>query len=252
HQCKVTGKKTHCQFFAIRSGMSKAVSHSLPASYQIGLAVEGLLEEECKCFEWNLCPFKGKNLTSAKTLLLIQYLLSHNMDPSIQNNVVFCWACAVGPMKAVELLLEHSSVDPADRENEAIVNAASGGHINILKRLLPLPNVDPNANEDMPLYFAACHGHSDVVNFMLKLPRTDPKKAHSEALYGASHGRHKDTMKLLLTDEFVDPSKAMYLTALRNQPEILDIMLKDGRGHPTGPDIHQFFVGLCDANTFKQ
>ncbi|ORY30511.1 hypothetical protein BCR33DRAFT_567276 [Rhizoclosmatium globosum] len=249
HQCNATGKKTHCQFLDIKHGNFKAVLRFLPASYQIGLAVEGLFAEE-HIYCWRPCSLKDKELSAANTLLLVRYLAMQGIDPSFQNDAVFRWASTVGSLEAVELLLEHSSVDPAARDNEAIVNAASGGHLNIVKRLLSLPNVDANAKEDRSLYCAALNGHSEVVKILLPLPRTDPRKVLSEALFRASHEGHKDTTKLLLAVECVDPSKAMFYTALRNDPDGLDILLKDGRGHPTGPDIHRVFHKLVRRQYF--
>lgn len=147
---------------------------------------------------------KSIELNYAKPVLKLIQL--NFVDPSIDNNKAFIWACSNNHIEIVKLLLIDIRVDPAVLNNKAIRYASSVGHNEIVKLLLANEKVDPTAINNEAIKSASRYNKLEVVKMLLSDERVNPCASNNEAIYDAIDKGLDDIMNLLLESKKMDLS----------------------------------------------
>lgn len=177
------------------------------------------------------------NSPSNSDIDVVKLALLLGTDPSIQDNEAMIYACKIGSLGLVQILLEDDRVDPSAQNNEAICFAAQNGHLNIVDLLLKDNRVDPSTQNNRPLIIAAKKGHSDIVKLLLNNNRVDSSEYYCTVAiaYGVQNG-HLEVVKIFKDNKFLYSSQlgnlALILAAELGHTDILKLFLEDKRLDP--------------------
>jgi len=219
---------------------------------QNAVYLDGLLESEVVVEEGDdsvKIPPTPVEYTRLITLekLIDRYGLERNpLDIIYKRNELFATAIETGDIDTVDLLLSNKEDVITDASDcfgrfSPLLLATKNGHLTIVDRLL-LENEVFNFNIADPLFLSAENNHVELVDRLLQIPGIGDR--YYEALQVAIKEEHVHVIERLLQDDRVDPLKCYWtvidLLRLRKTdelqrtraPEILDILLKDGRLNP--------------------
>ncbi|KAJ3097782.1 hypothetical protein HK100_005258 [Physocladia obscura] len=144
------------------------------------------------------------------------------------NGIVFRWACSVGNVPLVQMLLDHG-VDPAIYGNDALQWAVTRGHEKVVELLLADARVDPATDANFALRSACIMGHGPTVQLLLTDKRSNPCVENGLCLRAAAQNDHVEVVKLLLADGRVDPIVAIQPAARAKKYKALKLLLQDPR-----------------------
>eukprot|EP01117_Protostelium_nocturnum_P013684 TRINITY_DN5129_c0_g1_i1.p1 TRINITY_DN5129_c0_g1~~TRINITY_DN5129_c0_g1_i1.p1 ORF type:complete len:367 (+),score=80.15 TRINITY_DN5129_c0_g1_i1:103-1101(+) len=154
-------------------------------------------------------------------LELVKLLLEDPRSlPSSNQNQAFRNACKFGHALVVEELLKDERIDPSAKNNISIQDAAQNGFFEVVDLLLKDKRVSPEANNNFAIQVSCTKGHEKVVELLLKDPRVDPSSRSDLALRRASFNGYTSIVELLLTDKRVNPNKAVGLFSCSTTPQV--------------------------------
>ncbi|KAI8892013.1 hypothetical protein BC833DRAFT_612821 [Globomyces pollinis-pini] len=113
-----------------------------------------------------------------------------------QGNEAFIYACEVGQLDSVKLLLQNPKVDPASMDNSAFKLACQNNNLEIVQLLLEDKRVSPTSENNYAFKFAAQSGHLAIVKLLMNDSRI-PNAAKISGAKLARKGNHTDILELL-------------------------------------------------------
>jgi len=186
---------------------------------------------------------------------IVNMLLNeYGIDPDDEESSAIVSACDGNDKEAayeiVKMLLENKKVDPAVLENQAIINACASGNTRVVRLLLNDKRVDPSDQDNKAIINASKY-NSEIVGMLLRDDRVDPSDQNNQAIINASASGNADSVELLLNDERVDPSdqsnEAIIAAAKEIYPEIVRMLLEDDRVDPSDQN-NKAILGLKEKN----
>jgi ankyrin repeat protein len=135
--------------------------------------------------------------------------------------------------------MKPQALGQVNEENKTALHlAAEKEHASIVELLLSKDGVDVNAQDEYntALHDAAAKGHKEIVELLLSKDGVDvnaQNKYKYTALHKAASKGHKEIVTILLehkaeVDSFHPYSSPLELAVLRNQPEVIKILLSYG------------------------
>ena len=158
------------------------------------------------------------------------------VDPSINNNSAFKWACQNWIVAVVERLLQDPRVDPSVNDNWALKEACTTGDHHIVELLLQDSRVDPSANDNLAIQNACCLKEVHIAELLLQDPRVDPSANDNWAFTLAITNGHLEMVEILLRDPRVDPNWAFKEACKTGEHRIVERILQDPRIDPSAND----------------
>ncbi|NDA63205.1 MAG: hypothetical protein EBX50_14370 [Chitinophagia bacterium] len=183
---------------------------------------------------------------------LVMFLLEPfegHPDPSELYQFPIGYACGMGHIEIVRLLLKDPRVDPGAHNNSAMCHAVYSEYPDIVRLLLTYETVDPTIQDNLVLNYAVQHGYIDIFrdlygrqqvyssltpNNILVFFRTACSKGYTEFVQLFL----KDSRLKLSTHPSVIADLILVVCGLGHH-EILQLMLEDPRfaniSHVVGP-----------------
>jgi hypothetical protein len=103
-------------------------------------------------------------------LEIVQYLVEHGVDISMDNYYILRWTAGYGYFKTVKYLLEigvSENKEAANAKEDAFVWSAENGHYDVV-RLFIEHNIDICAKSNQALKLSAENGHYDIVVLLVE------------------------------------------------------------------------------------
>jgi hypothetical protein len=130
-----------------------------------------------------------------------KYLDDPEVDPAINDNMAFRFACKAGLTDIVRLLLRSKKVNPGACDDQAIIRVTSKGYqkryVEILKMLLADDRVNPGARDNEALFVA----DDECLEELLKHPKVDPSARDNQLIIDAACGNRAPRLSYLLNSK---------------------------------------------------
>jgi ankyrin repeat protein len=129
--------------------------------------------------------------------------------------------CAVRyqTLPLVEYLLNHPDIDPTIENNMVFFGAVQKGFTSIVQMMLQCRKVHPREGNDMALIIASSEKHPEIVKLLLCDPYINPKEQGNEAMRIAITNNDIDMLKIFLADHRIVPGPydgALFAQAVRS------------------------------------
>jgi hypothetical protein len=122
------------------------------------------------------------------------------MDPTLYKHHYLRFACRMGDVRMVTILLTYPGINPSDLFNSCIRTASRKGCLKLVDLLLSIPSVDPSDTNQYCLREACYMGHTDIVKRLLQDNRVCPKVMNHCSIRTASSKGHHEIVELLSYD----------------------------------------------------
>lgn len=160
-------------------------------------------------------PFSIHSLIDAiseNNVPLVMFLLAPfegHPDPSEFYQFPIEFACGLGRIDIVRLLLKDSRVDPGAQNNSAICHAVFSNHPDVVRLLLADPRVDPTIQRDIVFNYAVDNGYVDIVTDLYGRQQVysslTQETIHRVLIHSCETGNY-EIFQLFLTDSRINPS----------------------------------------------
>lgn len=160
-------------------------------------------------------PFSIHSLIDAisnNNVPLVMFLLAPfegHPDPSEFYQFPIEFACGLGHIDIVRLLLKDLRVDPGAHNNSAICHAVFSNHPDVVRLLLADPRVDPTIQRDIVFEYAVDNGYVDIVTDLYGRQQVysslTQETIHRVLIHSCETGNY-EIFQLFLTDSRINPS----------------------------------------------
>lgn len=127
-------------------------------------------------------------------------LKEKHMDPTLYQHHYLRFACRLGDVRMVTILLTYPGINPSDLYNSCIRTASRNGSVELVNLLLSNPLVDPSDTNQYCLREACYMGHTEIVKRLLKDSRVCPKVMNHCSIRVASTKAHHEIVEWLSYD----------------------------------------------------
>ncbi len=195
-------------------------------------------------------------------------------DPSFQNNEAIVWACKIGNIEIVRMLLEDVRVDPSTNSDfcfslqwrrylDKNTMLMSPPFVNCIMDIThtPFPRFPREDYDNSAIIMASVMGHIDIVNLLFQDKRVNPCAQNNSALLYSCFVGSFEVVKKLLQDSRVDPSRVdpsgyLYFididpiayASMGGQIDVVKLLLQDKRIDPS--NHNNFAITMARRNKY--